>query len=177
MAYGILLLRVVLGLLMAAHGAQKLFGWFGGSGLRATAAGFGMARMRAPLLMALMAGLAEFAGGLLLALGLFTQLAVLAFVIVMVVAIATVHWKNGLFNSKRGYEYNLLIVAAAAAIAATGPGRYSLDAVLGLERYSGFGWALGVLAVGGVIGAAVLILGRRPAEPEAAPAARPEKAG
>src|SRR5919197_3434210 len=109
MSYGILALRVVLGTTMAAHGAQKLFGWFGGGGPRGTAGGFEQLRFRAPLLMAVAAGLAELGGGALLAAGLFTPFAALAIAIVMVNAFATVHRPNGFWNSSGGFEFNLLI--------------------------------------------------------------------
>jgi putative oxidoreductase len=169
MSFGILLLRVVLGLLLAAHGAQKLFGWFGGSGLSGTAAGFARLRFRAPLLMALAAALAEFAGGLLLAIGFATPLAALAFVVVMLNAIATAHWQNGLWNTKRGYEFNLVILTAAVAIAATGPGRFSLDSMFGwAASVSGPWWAIGALALGALLSAATLGPGRR--SPDAMPA-------
>ena len=98
MSYGILLLRVVLGSIVAAHGAQKLFGWFGGGGPHGTASSFAQLRFRAPLVLALAAGLAEFGGGLLLTAGLLTPLAALAITVVMLNAIATVHWRSGFFN-------------------------------------------------------------------------------
>ncbi len=174
MSFGILLLRVVLGLLMAAHGSQKLFGWFGGSGLSGTAAGFARIRFRAPLLMALAAALAEFAGGLLLAIGLATPLATLALIVVMLNAIATTHWQNGFWNTKRGYEFNLLILTAAVAIAATGPGRFSLDALIGwAASISGPWWAVGALALGALLSAATLGLGRRSPETTAADESAP----
>src|SRR5438046_10177689 len=102
MPYGILFLRLVVGTTIAAHGAQKLFGWFGGHGPRGTAGFFGGLRFRAPLLMALMAALAEFGGGLLLAAGLFTPFAALAVAVVMLNAIGTVHVRNGFWNSNGG---------------------------------------------------------------------------
>src|SRR3990172_1155387 len=106
MSYGILTLRVVLGTIMAAHGAQKLFGWFHGGGPRQTGGGFAQLRCRPPLLAALAAGLAEFGGGVLLAAGLVTPLAALAVAVVMLNAIATVHWRNGFWIMKGGYEFN-----------------------------------------------------------------------
>ncbi len=113
MAYGLLLIRVVFGLTMAAHGAQKVFGWFGGGGPQGTAAFFGDGlRFRAPLLMALAAGVAELSGGFF-ALGLLTPLAALGIAVVMLTSIATVHWPNGFFATNGGYEFNLGILAVA----------------------------------------------------------------
>ena len=115
MAYGILLIRLVLGLTMAAHGAQKLFGWFGGPGLRGTAGFFGDLRFRAPLAIALMAALAELSGGLL-AIGLLTPLAAFAVCVVMLNAIAAVHWPKGFWNSAGGLPANTANWAANARL-------------------------------------------------------------
>jgi putative oxidoreductase len=101
MSYGILLLRVVLGSIVAAHGAQKLFAWFGGSGPRGTASSFAQLRFQAPRVLALAVGLAEFGGGLLLAAGLLTPLAALAIAVVMLNAIATVHLAQWLLQQRR----------------------------------------------------------------------------
>lgn len=172
MSYGILLLRLVLGLTLAAHGAQKLFGALGGGGPRGTAAFFAGLGFRAPLLMAVAAGLAEFGGGLLLAVGLLTPVAALAVAVVMLNAIGTVQWRNGFWNTSRGYEYNALIWAVAVALAATGAARFSLDAVIGWEGdLSGVGWGLAVVLGGAALSASMLVLGRahRAAEPAAAP--------
>src|SRR5215217_5487363 len=119
MDIGLLLLRLVIGLTLAAHGAQKLFGWFGGYGLTATGQfmeglGFHPGRRHA-----LMAGLVEFAGGLLLALGMATPIGAALVASVMVVAAATAHVKNGFFATSGGYEYNLVLGAAAIALAFT----------------------------------------------------------
>jgi putative oxidoreductase len=165
MSYGILLLRIILGSIISAHGAQKLFGWFGGGGPRGTADGFAQLRFRAPVLMALAAGLAELGGGLLIATGLLTPLAALAIAVVMLNAIATVHWRNGFWNSAGGYEFNLLVLAAAVAIAASGPGRFSLDALIGWDgNISGLWWGVGVLGLSALVAAATLTVGRRPVE-------------
>jgi putative oxidoreductase len=158
-------LRLVLGTTLAAHGAQKLFGWFEGGGLKGTAGFFGSnLRFRAPLAMAFFAGLGEFGGGALVALGLFTPLGCLALVVVMLIAIFTVHWPNGFFLQKSGYEYNLLIGAAAVAIAAIGPGRFSLDRAFGWDdNLSGVWWGVGVLVVGVVVSFVVVTAFRKPA--------------
>jgi putative oxidoreductase len=159
MSLGLLILRLVVGLTMAAHGAQKLFGWFGGYGLQGTGGfleklGFFPGRRNA-----LFAGLAEFTGGLLLALGLATPLAATLIVSVMFVAVATVHLKNGYFNSNQGYEYNLTLAVVALGIAIMGAGAVSLDAALGIHD-AGPVWGLGAL-LAGVIGGAVQLAGRK----------------
>jgi putative oxidoreductase len=147
MSIGLLILRLVVGLALAAHGTQKLFGWFGGYGLAGTAGfleqlGFVPGRRNA-----LFAGLAETAGGLLLALGLATPVAAAMIVAVMVVAAVSVHLKHGFFVHNQGYEYTLVLAIVAVSIAFTGPGPISLDALLGLHD-AGDGWGLGALALG-----------------------------
>jgi putative oxidoreductase len=159
MALGLLILRLVVGLTMAAHGAQKLFGWFGGYGLTGTGGfleqlGFFPGRRNA-----LFAGLAEFAGGLLLALGLATPLAATLIISVMFVAVATVHLKNGYFISSQGFEYNLTLAAVALSVAIIGAGPVSLDAALHLPD-AGPIWGLAAL-VAGIGGGLVQLAGRR----------------
>jgi putative oxidoreductase len=160
MSYGILLLRVALGLSVAAHGAQKIFGAFGGHGPSGTAGYFGTLGFRAPTVLAVVAGLAELSG-IMLAAGLLTPLACLAIVVVMFSAIGSVHWRNGFWNAAGGYELNLLIIAGATAIAATGPGRFSLDRLIGWDdNLSGLWWGVGVLVVGAAVSAITLTVGR-----------------
>jgi putative oxidoreductase len=162
MTLGMILLRLVLGFALAAHGSQKLFGWFGGGGPTGTRTFFAELGFRTPLALALVAGLSELGGGLLFAFGLVTPLATLALTVVMLNAIGTVHWKKGFFNSAGGYEYNLLILATAIAVSATGPGRFSLDHAFGWAgRISGPWWALGILVLAPVIAFVTLTLGRR----------------
>lgn len=164
MSYGILMLRVVLGAIMAAHGAQKLFGWFGGGGPSQTAGSFAKLGFQPPLLAALTAGVAEFGGGLLLAAGLVTPLAALAIAVVMLNAIATVHWRKGFWVMKGGYEFNLLILGASVSLAATGPGRFSLDALIGwADNISGLWWGVTVAGLSALVAALTLTLGRRSA--------------
>lgn len=159
MSLGLLVLRVVIGALFAAHGAQKLFGWFGGHGLRGTGGFFESLGLRPGRMMALGAGLAELCGGVLFACGLLTPLAAALLIAVMVVAVATVHWTHGLWAAEGGFEYNLVLVAAAFAVTAIGAGEWSLDSGLGLD-VAGVGWALAALAVGVLGGVAAIAVGR-----------------
>jgi putative oxidoreductase len=175
MSLGLLLIRAVFGLTLAAHGSQKLFGSFGGGGPAGTTTFFRSLGFRAPLLMALVAGLGELVGGLLFAFGLLTPLAALILAVVMLNAIGTVHWKKGFFNSAGGYEFNLAIFATAVAITAIGPGRYSLDGALGwAETISGPWSALAVIGLAALVAFVTLTLGRRhttPAHSEELPVA------
>src|SRR5688572_7835185 len=133
MDIGLLLARVVVGLVMAAHGSQKLFGWFGGYGLAGTGGCFESLGFRPGRLFAAAAGFTEVAGGLLLALGLLGPLGPAMIVSVMIVAIGTVHWQHGLFAQTNGYALPLITAVAAAAIALIANRAYSLDALLGLS--------------------------------------------
>jgi putative oxidoreductase len=164
MPYGLLLIRVVFGLTMAAHGSQKLFGWFGGGGPQGTAEMLGKLRFRPARPMAVLVALGELSG-LAFAFGLVTPLAALAIATVMLTAVATVHWKNGFFAGNGGYELNLCILAAAVGIAATGPGRFSLDRLIGWDgSISGLWWGVGVLGAAAFASLLTLTVGRhRPA--------------
>ena len=155
---GILLARVVFGTLMAAHGTQKLFGWFGGYGLSGTGGYFESLGFRPGRFFAAAAGATELAGGLLVALGLLGPLGPALIVSVMVVAIATVHWQHGVFAQTNGIEVPLLYLVAASAIALSGPGAYSLDAIVRLSWPAEVAWA--ALAIGALGGAANLALRR-----------------
>jgi len=132
MDVGLLILQVVIGLLMMGHGAQKLFGWFGGQGLRATTDWLAGMGLRAPRFWALMAGLAELGGGLLFALGLFHPLGPLAIIAMMIAAIALVHWSHGLWISNGGSEYSLVLLVLAAVMGLWEPGAYTLDRFFGI---------------------------------------------
>lgn len=125
-----LILRVPVGLILAAHGAQKLFGWFGGNGLAGTAGWLSSMGMEPGLLMAILAGSAEFFGGLALVLGLLTRPAVLVAAFTMLVAIFSVHISNGLFAADGGYEYALTLMVALLALAVQGGGYLSIDKAL-----------------------------------------------
>ncbi|WP_282795256.1 DoxX family membrane protein [Streptomyces sp. CC224B] len=127
---GLLLLRTGVGAVLAAHGAQKLFGWFGGGGLEGTGAWFESVGYRPGRTNALLAGAAEVGGGALLALGLATPVAGAAAAGAMAGA-APVHAPNGFFNQSGGFEYPAVLGLAAAALAVTGPGRLSADHALG----------------------------------------------
>lgn len=160
MAYGILFVRVVVGMSLAAHGAQKLFGWFGGGGLRGTAGSFGSLGFRPPLAMALVAGSSE-AAGVAFALGFATPFAALAMASVMVVAVGSVHWKNGFWAGKGGFEYNLVLWTVAIAVAATGPGRFSIDHALGwADNLAGVWWGVGAL-IGSIAGGLLVVSTRQ----------------
>ncbi len=125
-----LILRVPVGLILAAHGAQKLFGWFGGNGLAGTAGWLSSMGMEPGLLMAILAGGAEFFGGLALVLGLLTRPAALIAAFTMLVAIFSVHISNGLFAADGGYEYALTLMVALLALAVQGGGAISMDKAL-----------------------------------------------
>ncbi|MEU9989227.1 DoxX family membrane protein [Streptomyces sp. NPDC048045] len=154
---GLLLLRLTFGLLMAAHGAQKLFGVFGGNGLDATGKGFAALGYRPGKLFALICGLSESLGGLGLALGLLTPLAAATLIGVMINAMATVSGAHGLWETSGGVEYSVCITVAALAIAAIGPGRLALDRFFRWGK-GGWGEAAFALGLGGASAALVLIL-------------------
>jgi putative oxidoreductase len=164
MKIGRLLLRLTVGGFFFGHGTQKLFGWFGGHGLEATSQGFEQIGLHPGKRTAIAAGAGEAGGGTLLALGLATPLAASALTATMLTAIKTVHGKNGPWLTNGGYEYNVVLIAAALILVEVGPGEHSLDAKLGRER-SGTGWTIAAL-LGGVLGA----LGAHLAAAAAAPA-------
>jgi putative oxidoreductase len=129
-----LALRVPAGLIFAAHGAQKLFGWFGGSGLEGTAQWMGSIGLAPGYLMALLAGGAEFFGGLALIAGLFVRPAAAALAFAMLVAIFSVHFDKGLFVANNGYEFGLALAAVAASLVISGAGSASVDRALARPR-------------------------------------------
>jgi putative oxidoreductase len=149
---GLLIIRLVVGLGLAAHGSQKLFGWFGGGGLDGTATAMDHMGFRPGRANGLAAGVSEVAGGLLLALGLFTPLAAAMIIGVMVNA-GLVHAANGYFLVKGGYEYTLTLGAVAVGLAFTSAGAWSLDHALDLD-FTAVGWGIAAIAVGLVAGAA-----------------------
>jgi putative oxidoreductase len=127
---GVLALRIFVGIIFAAHGAQKLFGWFGGGGLDGTGQFFGSVGLNPGYLMALLAGLAEFFGGLALVVGLLVRPAAAALAFAMLVAIFSVHWTKGFFATGGGYEYALALFAASLSLLLSGAGRFSVDRVI-----------------------------------------------
>jgi putative oxidoreductase len=131
---GVLALRLVLGAVFLGHGAQKAFGAFGGPGFEGATGFVGSMGFRPARVWATLAVGGELAAGLLFLLGLLTPLAGLLVLATMAVAIAKVHGPKGFFVQNGGYEYNLVLIIAALAVAAMGPGRFSLDHVLGLAR-------------------------------------------
>jgi putative oxidoreductase len=131
-ALGLLVARIGFGLMMAAHGSQKLFGWFGGHGLAGTAAFFDTIGFRPGRFFATLASATEVISGLLLTLGLLGPVGPALMISVMIVAARTMHWPNGVFAATNGIEVPLLYGVVALALLFTGPGAYSLDAMLGL---------------------------------------------
>jgi putative oxidoreductase len=159
MNLALLVLHVVIGVLFFAHGVQKVFGWFGGYGIDGTAGFMESIGMRPGKLHAWASGLAETIGGLLLALGLLTPIASAMVIAVMVTAIITVHGTKGFFSSDGGYEFNLILIAVAFALAGVGPGKWSLDHALGID-WTGTGWALIALGAGLLGGIGAVLQGR-----------------
>lgn len=143
---GLLILRLLVGLLVAGHGVQKVSSHLGGRGLEGGTEEFRADGFRGGVLTALAAGGGQIGSGLLLVVGFLTPLAATGVIGVMTVAL-TVKWRHGLWVQNDGYEYPLVLVATAAALAATGPGAWSLDAVLGLASYP-LWWAALALAAG-----------------------------
>jgi putative oxidoreductase len=163
---GLLLIRVIFGLTMVAHGAQKLFGWFGGYGIAGTGGFLESLGFRPGHRFAAAAGLSEFVGGGLFTLGLFGPVGPALILAVMLVASISVHLRNGFFATANGVELPLLIATAVVGIALIGFGAYSLDAALGLATL----WTpalMGLALAVGVIGAFVnLSLRKNPTTPD-----------
>ena len=168
LALGLLIARVVIGLTLAGHGAQKLFGWFGGSGFSKQLSGMKGQGYKPAWLWAFFVCLGEVGGGLALASGLLTPLGAAGIVGAMVMAIVKVHWKNGFWNGKRGIEFPLALLAVAVQFGIAGPGDYSLDALLKLNWPNAL--IFGILAVVAIIVDVVGLLMTRPAAPATTPA-------
>ncbi|MFD1040120.1 DoxX family protein [Virgibacillus byunsanensis] len=123
---GLLIIRLVIGISLAGHGAQKLFGWFGGHGPKGTGGFFDSIGIKPGITIAVMVGLFEFIGGLLIAAGLFTWVGAALIIITMIGAIFKVHLQNGYWVDKGGIEYPFVIIAIVIGIALVGPGSFSL---------------------------------------------------
>lgn len=149
---GLLLLRVGVGVPFSLHGFQKLFGWFGGGGLRGTAGWFSSLGFGDGRAAAVLAGLSEVSGGLGLAMGLLTPLAAAALMGAMTTAAFVNNASGGFWSVSKGWELNGYLIVVAFAVATTGPGRWSLDAALGLGDLSGIVPAVIALVVGGGLG-------------------------
>ena len=154
MKLGLTVLRAVIGVLFFGHGAQKLFGWFGGHGPDGTGQFFESLGLRPGRRHAVAAGVTEAGGGAALALGLFTPAASAALIGVMSQAIRTVHLKNGPWVTNGGYEYNLAVIATLLTLADIGPGDVSLDHALGIEVN---GPLVALLALAAGVGGAALV--------------------
>lgn len=125
-----IMLRVPVGIILAAHGSQKLFAWFGGYGLEGTGQWMESIGLAPGFLMALLAGSAEFFGGIALMLGFLTRPAAIVSAFTMIIAIFSVHFSNGLFMSNNGYEFALSLLAVNVALAIQGGGKYSVDSAI-----------------------------------------------
>jgi putative oxidoreductase len=170
MAILLLIARIILGLGIAAHGAQKLFGWFGGYGIKGTGGFFESLGFRPGAFFAAAAGLGEFVGGALTLLGLGGPIGPAIIITVMLVAIFTVHWGHGFFVSKNGSELPLLYIAGALLLMFAGPGLYSIDSLVGLSAI----WSANLTWI--TLGVAVLlaignVVVRRPTPQQQQPAA------
>jgi putative oxidoreductase len=157
---GLLLLRIAFGISIAGHGSQKLFGWFAGHGLKGTGQIFEGFGFRPGIPFAAAAGVSEFVGGILLALGLFTPFGAAAVLAAMLVAMLSVHLKNKFFAMANGMEFPFLYAAAGVSIAFTGAGAYSCDAAMGLGFVNDKYIVSGILLLS-VLGAGVTLALRR----------------
>jgi putative oxidoreductase len=156
---GLAILRIFVGLLVAAHGSQKLFGWFGGGGIDGTAEMFGSLGYRPRREMAVLGGATEFGAGLLLAGGLFTAIAAMALIGQFLNIIVSVHLRNGVWNTKGGFEFPLTLGVAIAMFALTGPGSWSIDNAIGWT-FGGVGWFITAL-LGGLVAGGLVLASRR----------------
>jgi putative oxidoreductase len=163
---GLLVARMVLGSYMAAHGAQKLLGWFGGYGVAGTSQFFAQIGFRPARAFVIAAALTEIVSGVLVALGFLGPIGPALMLSVLIVAGVSVHWPNGFFLTSNGIEHTVIFAAGALALALTGPGLFSVDAALGLEWLGSPGVALAAIALG-IAGSVANLAARRPS-PEGA---------
>jgi putative oxidoreductase len=147
MDLGLLILRVVVGLALAAHGSQKLFGWFDGPGLAGTRGFVGSMRFRPTEIWVGAVVLGELGGGLLMALGFLNPIGPLGIIGAMTTATFAAHWPRGFWNGNGGYELPLTNIAAATAVAVAGPGRLSLDGVFGTSLSEPVGLVLAAVTL------------------------------
>jgi putative oxidoreductase len=167
MSYGLLLLRVFVGVAFFGHGTQKLFGWWGGYGPQGTGGFFGQQGYRAPVVMAVLAGLCEAGGGILLAFGLLTPLACTLIAIVMLNAIFAVTLKRAFMA---GSELELTYLVTAISLAAIGPGRFSLDRAIGWDdNLTGVWWGVAAFAAAAAVSVGTLTLFHSRPAPEPTP--------
>ena len=159
---GLLIARLVFGLILSAHGAQKLFGWFGGDSLTATGGFFELLGFRPGRVFAAIASVTEIVAGLLITFGLLGPVGPALMVSVIIVAAVAVHWTHGFFATTNDIELPLLYATVAIVLALTGPGLFSLDALLGLEALWSPVFATTALTVGVIVGFGNLAA-RRPA--------------
>jgi len=155
LAIGLLILRVGVGLTVAAHGSQKLFGWFGGGGIHKTTAGMARQRFTPAWLWTWVAALGEFGGGLLLALGLFSPLGGFSVLGAMLVAIVASHLHKGFWNRNGGIEFPLMIAVPALALTLIGPGAISLDKLFNIALPEPAAWIVLAIATLVTVGAAL----------------------
>lgn len=164
-AAGLLILRLAIGVIMIGHGAQKVFGWWGGPGLGGWTQAMTRMRIRPPQAWAYISAGGELAGGILLILGFLTPLACAAIAGSMLVAVYLVHLPKGFWVGKGGYEFNLSILGATIALALIGPGSASLDAVLHINLSQPL--VLAALAIAVIASVAAALVSRTPAQAEA----------
>ncbi len=161
LSLGLLILRLVAGLTIAAHGAQKLFGWFDGAGFTKTAQGMQKQGFNPAWFWTSLVILGEFGGGLSVAFGFLTPLGAAGIFSTMLMAIFKSHWKNGFWNSKRGLEFPLALLAMGVGIGLIGPGSYSLDVLFGIALPETLLFC--VLAVAGIFVDIIGLIISRPA--------------
>lgn len=160
--FAFLILRVLIGLVVAAHGAQKLFGWAGGPGLQGFGGWMHQMGLKPGLFWATLGALGEFGGGVLLAAGLLTPLAAVGVVGAMAMAVALVHWAKGFWITSGGYEYPLVLLGTSAVIGIAGPGAYSLDSLFGIILPSWVFW-VGLVGAALMVGYGLMLAARKPA--------------
>jgi putative oxidoreductase len=163
----LLIARLIIGLGVASHGAQKLFGWFGGGGPAGTGSFFEGIGFRPGTMFAVAAGLAEFGGGLLTATGLLNPIGPALIIMVMLVATFAVHLPNGFFASNGGFELPASNIAASLLLAFTGPGPYSLDGLLNFTTFADPQWTWIVIGVAVILALLNLVARRKPGAPAA----------